>query len=1436
MKKFSWLKGVVAGAVISLFLLGACTAWAADSLELLDQTIQVAETDREREVVSWIFLQRFPELADEVTSQDKTVEELSQEVIIPETCLTPLHLEFTIIIDRLDPQIRDEISSALFDKPAHLTVSVSDANFQVWYCTDATAHPADAVNTAFAAKVLDYMAKSRTTEVTSWGFKEGGSDDESQAGVQQANKYQVHIYGLGGAYGVTRQLKVNPAGDDTHPRSLCTIGIAPTVTPDDLLLSTCAHEYHHASQFAYMNWTGYTLWALECTTTWIEYQVRKQYPAVAGNGSWNLFKARVEWHQDRPFYGLVSVESDTFVVTDTYDAGIWAWFLANNRIYGNRNIILKFWQKLEDKADWNKVFEAFDEALVAAGVPAQYNSFNKSYSKFVTANTVPAEWYPESIKSAHTFDLNLDTEWVNLPKTWQSQIGADPRSIWKRYGISYIKVLPGAKDRSLIVEFDGDDTTDFIVKLITLKNNQFYSESVLSLDAQRKGKKTPWVLKTDKIGIIAVARTSSSTGDFKVKLSALNILDPTQLAPANAGDKNNPKKINVKIEGPPPGTTKSELAVNIGGKAATIATLTELSDKYILKVEPPTQTNDGLYDLEVKYNPSGNKASATDTETDAVRYGPFQADIVLVIDRSGSMGSYGYMGPAKNAASQFVSFMASGDMVGVVSFSSSAGVNYPLTQIDGTGAQKAAAQAAIAGINSGGVTSIGAGLQVGQVQLTANGKTEDSHAMILLSDGYENRAPYVSTVLPGIPPKTVIYTIALGSNSDQALLQSIASQTGGLFFMSPSAGDLQTIYNQIAGAVAGQQSVASFSGAVGQGSTNQENVPVDDTLENTTFSVGWGGSDLDLTLKRPDGSIIDPTVAATDPSITFSSGSTFESYNIDSPMPGNWTLMIEGVTIPAGTENYTANVMGTTDLTLDVFFNKDDYSTGQPIGILASLSEGADPVIGAAVTVEVQAPTASLAEWISINGDTVPPKPLRSLSSTITLSLYDDGNHGDGAANDGVYGGRYINTATSGSYIFSVAATGTTSGGDSFSRTAQRSVFIPSPTATGSISGELTYAGSQVGTIYTGAWMDDPTMSGFPDYLVSQSFPGSYVVPNLPDGTHYIAAFMDVNGDGSQDANEPSGIYGSFDPVIVSGGAGTSGIDITLTSAGSPPTVDVISPLSGAAVSGIISISASATGDTGVVRVEFWYDSTFIASDTTNSYSVSWDTTEVSDGTCTLTAVAYDTQGLSDSDAISVIVDNTYPVVNLIDYPQSIVRGNLPKVEVTFSWEGSDDITPPENLVYQYKLEGHPDYESWSSWSSDTSKIYTLPLGDYTFKVRAKDGIGKYPGEDDAATAKYSFAVSLPIIVYPNPCYPNRGQVVTIANLPPNSKVYIYTISGELVRTLDGATEISMEGGSVTATWNLRNDAGYMVAKGIYVYLVLEATGGKKIGKIAVIK
>jgi len=89
-----------------------------------------------------------------------------------------------------------------------------------------------------------------------------------------------------------------------------------------------------------------------------------------------------------------------------------------------------------------------------------------------------------------------------------------------------------------------------------------------------------------------------------------------------------------------------------------------------------------------------------------------------------------------------------------------------------------------------------------------------------------------------------------------------------------------------------------------------------------------------------------------------------------------------------------------------------------------------------------------------------------------------------------------------------------------------------------------------------------------------------------------------------------------------------------------PPTVNIIAPLDGATVSGIVTISADAGDDEGVVQVDFYRDSGWLGTDDTSPYSIDWDSSTVADGPHTVTATAVDTADQSSSDSISVTVDN----------------------------------------------------------------------------------------------------------------------------------------------------------------------------------------------------
>jgi len=96
-------------------------------------------------------------------------------------------------------------------------------------------------------------------------------------------------------------------------------------------------------------------------------------------------------------------------------------------------------------------------------------------------------------------------------------------------------------------------------------------------------------------------------------------------------------------------------------------------------------------------------------------------------------------------------------------------------------------------------------------------------------------------------------------------------------------------------------------------------------------------------------------------------------------------------------------------------------------------------------------------------------------------------------------------------------------------------------------------------------------------------------------------------------------------------------------------------------------------------------------------------------------------------------IDTSSPDTAITSGPSGSITYN----DVTFTFTGSDDVTPTFDLMYSFKLEGYDT--NWSSYTSSTSRSYkNLPNGSYTFQVRARDQIGKV----DPSPAFISFAVN----------------------------------------------------------------------------------------------
>ncbi len=165
-------------------------------------------------------------------------------------------------------------------------------------------------------------------------------------------------------------------------------------------------------------------------------------------------------------------------------------------------------------------------------------------------------------------------------------------------------------------------------------------------------------------------------------------------------------------------------------------------------------------------------------------------DVVIMLDSSGSMSSNDPSGFRRTAAIEFIEALVEGDRVGVVDFDSSARLFQSLTE------DFEAAKSAVNRINSNGGTNIGSAVRVSNQELINNGDTDHLPVGILLTDGQGGYDESLTTQAndAGIQ----IYTIGLGNQVNQTLLQSIADGTGAAYYPIANADQLPEVFRRIA--------------------------------------------------------------------------------------------------------------------------------------------------------------------------------------------------------------------------------------------------------------------------------------------------------------------------------------------------------------------------------------------------------------------------------------------------------------------------------------------------------------------------------------------------------------------------------------------------------------------------------------------------------------
>lgn len=151
----------------------------------------------------------------------------------------------------------------------------------------------------------------------------------------------------------------------------------------------------------------------------------------------------------------------------------------------------------------------------------------------------------------------------------------------------------------------------------------------------------------------------------------------------------------------------------------------------------------------------------------------------------------------------------------------------------------------------------------------------------------------------------------------------------------------------------------------------------------------------------------------------------------------------------------------------------------------------------------------------------------------------------------------------------------------------------------------------------------------------------------------------------------------------------------------SNPVSDTTAPTVSASVSGTagtITLSASASDDVGVSKVEFYIDGTLVGTSTSAPYSMAFDSTTLTNGSHTLTAKAYDAaNNIGTSSAVAFTVDNSAPPV------ERVLNGSFESGKT--NWTASNGVVT-KNSAYA----AHTG--SWKAWLNGYGEANT----DYVYQ------------------------------------------------------------------------------------------------------------------------
>lgn len=248
-------------------------------------------------------------------------------------------------------------------------------------------------------------------------------------------------------------------------------------------------------------------------------------------------------------------------------------------------------------------------------------------------------------------------------------------------------------------------------------------------------------------------------------------------------------------------------------------------------------------------------------------------------------------------------------------------------------------------------------------------------------------------------------------------------------------------------------------------------------------------------------------------------------------------------------------------------------------------------------------------------------------------------------------------------------------------------------------------------------------------------------------------------------------------------------VSVSVVHDGTAPAVSITGPASNAAVGGTVQITASATDNVGVTRVEFYQDGAPLCVGNLPPYSCNWNTAALAGGSYTLSALAYDAAGNIGSSAnvpVTVGSDSTPPVLSAFSLPATASSLAVP----VSSFAATDNVGVTGFLVTESTA---PPAAGAASWSATAPVSFTFGgYGSRTAYAWVKDAAGNVSGGTAASVVISQLDGSVPVVTVLSPADGARaGASVTVSAFATDNvgvvKLELY-LDGELKSTQPSAS------------------------------------------------